>query len=66
MSYLKNNHALKVRKNTERDKCELSKKEQQRLAKLEGLLDRLIREKNVQNRQLATWMTDDEYESYES
>ena len=66
MFYLKNNHALKARKNTERDKCELSKKEKQRLAKLEGLLDRLIREKHVQNRQLATWMTDDEYESYES
>ena len=66
MSYLKNNHAFNARKNTKRDKCELSKKEQQRLAKLEGLLDRLIREKNVQNRQLATWMTDDEYESYES
>ena len=66
MSYLKNNHALKARKNIERDKCEISKKEQQRLAKLEGLLDRLIRKKNVQNRQLATWMTDDEYESYES
>ena len=66
MSYLKNNHALKARKNTKRDKCELSKKEQQQLVKLEGLLDRLIRKKNVQNRQLATWMTDDEYEIYES
>ena len=66
MSYLKNNHALNARKNTGYDKCQLSKKERQRLAKLEDLLDRLVREKNVQNRQLATWMTDDEYESYKS
>ena len=33
---------------------------------LEALADNLRRGENVQNRQLATWMTDDKYESYES
>ena len=45
---------------------ELSKAEQNRLAKLNGILDKLIRGKNVQNRRLATRLTEDEYESFES
>ena len=45
---------------------ELSKTEQNRLAKLDGMLDELRRGENVQNRRLATWLTEDEYESFES
>jgi len=45
---------------------ELSKTEQNRLAKLNAMLDELRRGENVQNRRLATWLTEDEYESFES
>jgi hypothetical protein len=45
---------------------ELSKTEQNRLAKLNLMLDELMRGKNVQNRRLTTWLTEDEYESFES
>ena len=45
---------------------ELSKTEQIRLAKLNAVLDELRRGKNVQNRRLATWLTEEEYESFES
>jgi len=45
---------------------ELSKTEQNRLVKLNEMLDELIRGKNVQNRRLATWLTEEEYESFES
>ena len=45
---------------------ELSKTVQNRLAKLNLMLDELIRGKNVQNRRLATWLTEEEYESFES
>jgi len=41
---------------------ELSKSEQNRLAKLNAMLDELSRGKNVQNRRLKTWLTEDEYE----
>jgi TPR repeat protein len=44
---------------------ELSKTEQNRLAKLNGMLDELRRGKNVQNRQLATWLTEEEYRRFE-
>ena len=30
------------------------------------MLDELIRRKNVQNRRLATWLTEEEYESFKS
>ena len=36
------------------------------MAKLNLMLDELIRGKNVQNRRLATWLTEEEYESFES
>ena len=49
-----------------RDLSELSKTEQNRLAKLNAMRDELRRGKNVQNRQLATWLTEDEYECFES
>ena len=49
---------------------ELSKTDTSRLAKLYGMLygmfDELRRGENVQNRRLATWLTEDEYESFES
>ena len=40
---------------------ELSKTEQNRLAKLNAMLDELRRGENVQNRRLATWLTEEEY-----
>jgi len=43
------------------DTNKLSKTEQNRLAKLNAMLDKLRRGKNVQNRQLATWLTAEEY-----
>ena len=36
------------------------------MAKLNLMLDELGRGKNVQNRWLATWLTEEEYESFES
>jgi len=53
------NKIAKIRKLSE-----LSKTEQNRLAKLNTMLDELRREKNVQNRQLSTWLTDEEYENF--
>ena len=40
----------------------LAKDETTKLAKLEGMVERLKRGKNVQNRQLQTWLSADEYE----
>ena len=45
---------------------ELSKTAQNRLAKLDAMLDELRLVDNVQNRRLATWQTEAEYESFES
>ena len=42
------------------------KTEQNRLEKLKGMLDQLRCGKNVQNRQLATWLTEEEYKIFES
>ncbi|MDC1292884.1 hypothetical protein N8Y37_05095 [Amylibacter sp.] len=39
----------------------LTAEEQRRLSKLEAIADKLARGKNVQNRQLQTWLSDDEY-----
>ena len=41
---------------------ELTTEEAKRLAKLEAIADKLKRGENVQNRQLQTWLSDDEYE----
>ena len=41
---------------------ELTAEEAKRLAKLETIADKLKRGENVQNRQLQTWLSDDEYE----
>ena len=43
-----------------------SKTEQNRLQKLNLMLDEVIRGKNVQNRRLATWLTETEYEGFKS
>ena len=39
---------------------ELTAEETKRLNKLEGIAERLKRGKNVQNRQLQTWLSEDE------
>ena len=36
------------------------------MAKPKLMLDELRRGKNVQNRRFATWLTEEEYESFES
>ena len=56
---------LKNRKAKTRKLSELSKTEQNRLAKLNLMLDELKRGKNVQNRRLSTWLTEEVYESFE-
>tara|TARA_B110000902_G_scaffold182930_1_gene207154 strand:+ start:1322 stop:1552 length:231 start_codon:yes stop_codon:yes gene_type:complete len=40
---------------------ELTVEEAKRLTKLEGIADKLKRGENVQNRQLQTWLSEDEY-----
>ncbi len=57
---------LKNKKAKTRKLSELSKTEQNRLAKLNAMLDELRRGENVQNRRLATWLTEAEYEGFES
>lgn len=44
---------------------ELTAEETKRLAKLEATADKLRRRENVQNRQLQTWLSKDEYEQLE-
>ena len=46
-------------------RCELTTEETKRLSKLEGIADKLRSGKNVQNRQLQTWLSEDEYEQLE-
>ena len=43
----------------------LTVEEAKRLAKLETIADKLKRGENVQNRQLQTWLNDDEYAQLE-
>ena len=57
---------LKSKKAKIRKLSELSKTEQNRLAKLNGMLDEVRRGENVQNRRLATWLTVVEYEGFKS
>ena len=40
----------------------LAKDEATKLAKLKGIVENLKRGENVQNRQLQTWLSEDEYE----
>ena len=44
----------------------LTKDETTKLAKLEGIVEKLKRGENVQNHQLAIWLTEDGYESRNS
>ena len=44
---------------------ELTAEESKRLSKLEGIADKLKRGENVQNRQLQTWLSEDEYAQLE-
>ena len=44
---------------------ELTADETKRLAKLEAIAEKLKRGENVQNRQLKTWLSDDEYAQVE-
>ena len=45
---------------------ELNAEESKRLSKLEGLADKLRRGENVQNRQLQTWLSEEEYEQLDA
>ena len=56
---------LKNKKAETRKLSELSKTKQNRLAKLNAILDELRHGKNVRNRQLGTWLTEEKYESFE-
>ena len=58
--------SLQNKKAKTRKLSELSKTEQNRLAKLNAMLDELRRGENVQNRRLATWLTEVEYEGFKS
>ncbi|MDA9009528.1 IS630 family transposase [Alphaproteobacteria bacterium] len=44
---------------------ELTSEEEKRLARLEAIADKLKRGENVQNRQLKTWLSEEEYEHLE-
>jgi tetratricopeptide (TPR) repeat protein len=46
-------------------RTELSKHETKRLERLEAIVENLKRGKNVQNRQLQTWLTEGEYAEFE-
>lgn len=50
----------------EAPKRDLTKEEKKRLTKLEGLLAKLRGGKNVQNRDLMHWLTEEEYQGFES
>jgi len=56
---------LKDNKAKTRKPRELSTTKQNRLAKLNAVLETLRYGENVQNRRLATWLTEEEYESFE-
>jgi hypothetical protein len=44
---------------------ELTAEEAKRLAKLEAIADKLKRGENVQNRQMQTWLNEEEYQQFE-
>ena len=48
-----------------RKRRKLTAKEKKRLEKLEGMCHQLKRGKNVQNRQLKHWLTENEYKNFE-
>jgi len=53
---------LQERIESKNPRRELTGEEAKRLAKLEVIADKLRREENVQNRQLQTWLSEEEYE----
>ena len=53
---------LQERIKTTNPRRELTAEETKRLRKLEGIADKLKRGENVQNRQLQTWLSEEEYE----
>ena len=57
---------LKSKKAKTRKLSELSKNEQIWLIKFNGILYELSRGEKVQTRRLATWLTEVEYEGFES
>ena len=56
---------LQERNESVNPRRELTAEETKRLNKLEGIADKLKRGENVQNRQLQTWLSEDEYEQLE-
>jgi len=56
---------LQQRIEEENPRRQLTSEEEKRLAKLETIADKLKRGENVQNRQLQTWLSDDEYAQLE-
>ena len=58
--------SLQNKKAKTRKLSELSKTEQNRLAKLNAILDEFRRGENVQNRRLATCLTEVEYQGFKS
>jgi hypothetical protein len=56
---------LKERIEKANPRRKLTAEESKRLSKLEGIADRLKRGENVQNRQLQTWLNEDEYTQFE-
>lgn len=56
---------LQERIEKENPRRKLTTDETKRLSKLEGIANKLKRGENVQNRQLQTWLSDEEYEQLE-
>ena len=56
---------LQERIESKNPRRKLTAEESKRLSKLEGIADILKRGENVQNRQLQTWLSDDEYAQIE-
>ena len=56
---------LKERIDKANPRRKLTSEEAKRLAKLESIADKLKRGENVQNRQLQTWLSEEEYEQLE-
>ena len=56
---------LKERLEKANPRRKLTTEETKRLNKLEGIADKLRRGENVQNRQLQTWLSEEEYEQLE-
>ena len=55
---------LQERIDKENPRRNLTAEETKRLSKLEAIADKLKRGENVQNRQLQTWLSEEEYEQH--